>query len=344
MARKCSRYCTMTSKRKVIAGILTLSLFALLGRLFALEEQGPDPQQLLDAVHKVSDLSALGSYVLTARVVFSPGDPKRETIGKLTISRDHELSRVELEISGKDEVQIHRDHASYIVASQRMLLESGLIGFDRTWDPLRSEETHSREKLGKGHAETIDNNRAWCFEKTTAYMQFTSKEKLCVDPTRPVLLSRSVGTKSRKAFLDYARAGAVEYPQRVSISREYIVPIEVNDIKIAPVMLAEELFKPPENAIEVESCVNQRYPEAKSTPTPSFPARASKQLKQGKVILNAIVAKDGTVAMAWSLAPDEYGFSENAEHTVLTWQFKPATCDGRPIATEMKIEVEFRRF
>src|SRR5579859_3648128 len=98
----------MTNK-KVITGVLVM--LAVLGRYSsARDEQALDPQLLLDAVHKVSDLSPLGSYVLTARVVVSPGDSKRERAGTLTISRDRDLSRVELKIDGKDEVQIRRDH------------------------------------------------------------------------------------------------------------------------------------------------------------------------------------------------------------------------------------------
>ena len=74
--------------------------------------------------------------MLTARVVLNPGDSKKEQAGTLTISRDHDLSRDELKINGKDEVQIRRNHASHVVPSQTLLSASGLIGFDKNWDPL----------------------------------------------------------------------------------------------------------------------------------------------------------------------------------------------------------------
>ncbi|HXO38319.1 MAG TPA: hypothetical protein VN872_06760 [Candidatus Acidoferrum sp.] len=215
---------------------------ALVGRYsFAYDEQAPAPQQLIDAVHKVSDLSPLGSYVLTARVVVNPGDSKRERAGTLTISRDHDLSRVELNINGKDEVQIHRNHASYIVPIQTVLPASGLIGFDKSWDPLHRKETEGEDKykLGKAHAENIGEHGAWCFDKkTTTYMKFTSTEKLCFDATRPRLLRRSASTKSRTEFKDYTQVGTQEYPQKVSILREHRVPIEVTDIHIVPATLS----------------------------------------------------------------------------------------------------------
>jgi TonB family protein len=331
----------MTSKKNFL-WILPLCL----GLMASSAEKAPDPQQLLDAAHKASDLSPLGPYVLTARVIVSPGDSKREQAGTLTISRDHELSRVELKINGKDEVQIRRNHTSYIVPSQTLLPTSGLIGFDKSWDPSHQRETEigDKYKLGKVHAENIGERRAWCFDRKTAYMKFTLAEKLCFDATRPRLSRRGASTKNRTEFVDYTQMGEQEYPQKVSIIREHMAPVEVTDVRVVPATLSEELFKPPENAIEVESCANEQPPEPKQTPEPSYPARASAESKKGMVVLNVIVAKDGTVPMARSLTPDSYGFSESAEATVRTWQFKPATCDGRAIAMEMKVEVNFNRF
>lgn len=333
----------MTSKKNFL-WILPLCL----GLMSASADQAPDPQQLLDAAHKASDLSQLGSYVLTARVIVNPGDSKKEQAGTLTISRDHELSRVELKINGKNEVQIRRNHASYIVPSQTLLPTSGLIGFDKSWDPLHWRETGSGDKykLGKVHAENIGEHRAWCFDKKTTYMKFTSTEKLCFDSTRPRLSRKGASTKTRTEFMDYTQvgAGAQEYPQKVSMIREHMVPVEVTDIRIVSATLSGELFKPPENAIEVDSCANPQPPEPRHTPEPSYPERASAESKKGMVVLNVIVAKDGTVPMARSLTPDSYGFSESAEQTVRTWQFKPATCDGRAIAMEMNVEVNFNRF
>jgi TonB family protein len=334
----------MTSN-KMIVGVL--ALLAFMGWYSsARDEQTPDTQQLLNSVHKISDLTLLGPYVLTARIVINPGDNKREQAGTLVISRDHDLSRVELKIGGTDEVQIHRNHVSYIVPSQSLLPESGLTNFDKTWDPSRSGEIEiaDKYKLGKAHAESIGENRAWCFDKKTEHMKSTLTEKLCIDASRPVLLRRSVSTTSREEFMDYAQVGTQQHPQKVSILRGRMAHIEVTDIHIATAVLSEELFKPPEDAIEVESCANERAPEPIHTPEPSFPERASKDSKRGMVVLDVIVAKDGTIALARSVTPDDYGFSQSAERTVRTWRFKPAVCSGHPVATEMNVEVFFDRF
>ena len=335
-------FCSYKNVWKVVLGLAVLWYVVLVS---AFAQQTPDSQQLFDAVHKASDLSQLGPYVLTARVVVNPGDNKREQVGTLTISRDHDLFRDELKINGKDEVQIRRNRASYIVPSQTLLAASGLIDFDRSWDPLylKRMENDAKYKLSKAHAKNIGEHHTWCFDKKTAYIKFTSTEKLCFDTPRPVLLRRSFG-KSWKEFTDYTQSGAQQYPQKVTIARERMVPIEVTDIHVAPATLSAELFKPPESAIEVESCPNVLPPQPKRTPEPSFPARASAESRHGTVVLVVIVAKDGTVAMARSITPDDYGFSESAEWTVLTWHFKPATCDGRAIAMEMNVEVNFNRF
>ena len=323
---------------------VTFTFLFLLLAACAFADDKPSAQELLDAAHRTADLSSLGSYVVTARVVVNAGDSRKERVGNLTISRDHDLSRIELNMDGTDEVQIQRDQLRYIVPSRRLLRASGLVHFDESWDPLSSGVTESYDKysLGKAHSETVGQQLAWCFDMTTTYMQFRSKEKLCIDATRRVLLLRSEHANRWSKFMDYAEMGVQRYPQRVSIVREHMAPFEVTDIHVAPASLPAELFEPPGNAIEVETCANQRPAEAKKTPEPVFPARGSADRQNAMVVLDVIVAKDGTVAFAKSLTPDESGFSESAERTVRTWQFKPATCNGRAIATEMEVEVSFR--
>src|SRR6185503_11144066 len=89
-------FCSYKNVWKVVLGLAVLWYVVLVS---AFAQQTPDSQQLVDAVHKASDLSQLGPYVLTARVVVNPGDNKREQVGTLTISRDHDLSRDELKIN-----------------------------------------------------------------------------------------------------------------------------------------------------------------------------------------------------------------------------------------------------
>jgi hypothetical protein len=50
----------------------------------------------------------------------------------------------------------------------------------------------------------------------------------------------------------------------------------------------------------------------------------------------------GLLCTIQPLTMDDYGFSQNAVKTVKTWQFQPATCNGRAVAAEMTIEVDFR--
>jgi hypothetical protein len=58
-------------------------------------QQPAIPEQLLESVHKNVDLSAAGSYTLTATVVGNPDDPKKQQTGQLRIDCG-ERYRVEL--------------------------------------------------------------------------------------------------------------------------------------------------------------------------------------------------------------------------------------------------------
>jgi hypothetical protein len=75
----------MTSKIKLLVLLLLCP-----GLISASAEKAPSPQQLLDAVHKATDLSSVGPYILQAALIVNPNDLKTERRGTLTIVRDHD--------------------------------------------------------------------------------------------------------------------------------------------------------------------------------------------------------------------------------------------------------------
>ena len=85
-------------------------------------------------------------------------------------------------------------------------------------------------------------------------------------------------------------------------------------------------------------------PVAIYSPEPSFSDEARKQKVQGIVMLMLVVGKDGRpydIHVRQSLG---MGLDEQAIETVKTWRFRPATLDGRPVDTEIAVEVNFRLY
>jgi protein TonB len=76
---------------------------------------------------------------------------------------------------------------------------------------------------------------------------------------------------------------------------------------------------------------------------PKYPEIARKAKIQGKVILQAIVRKDGTVGDIQVLQSPgaKFGFDEMAMAAVKTWRYKPGLQNGKPVDVYFTVVVEF---
>jgi TonB family protein len=87
-----------------------------------------------------------------------------------------------------------------------------------------------------------------------------------------------------------------------------------------------------------------KAPRPLHTPEPKYSKSARKQKIEGVVTLSVIVGVDGKahdVKVVKSLEPT---LDANAIEAVKTWKFAPATKDGRPVAVEMRLEVDFKLY
>jgi TonB family protein len=87
-----------------------------------------------------------------------------------------------------------------------------------------------------------------------------------------------------------------------------------------------------------------KAPKPKFTPEPAFSDLAKYEDYQGIVIVNVIVGSDGTIQRIRLVRPLGMGLDENAQSTLHTWRFQPATRNGQPVAVEMNIEIAFNSF
>jgi periplasmic protein TonB len=85
-------------------------------------------------------------------------------------------------------------------------------------------------------------------------------------------------------------------------------------------------------------------PQVIYNPDPGFSDEARKSKTQGVVGLLLVVGKDGrtyNIRVRQSLG---MGLDEKAIEAVKTWRFKPATLNGRSVATQIAIEVDFHLY
>jgi TonB family protein len=83
-------------------------------------------------------------------------------------------------------------------------------------------------------------------------------------------------------------------------------------------------------------------PRAVRNDNPIYPEKARKARTEGTVILDLIVAKDGTPHDVHALQGPSDELNQAAIKAVSQWKFSPATYQGESVEVEIKVEVNFR--
>jgi TonB family protein len=85
-------------------------------------------------------------------------------------------------------------------------------------------------------------------------------------------------------------------------------------------------------------------PRAIATPDPEYSEEARKAKYQGTCVLWLIVGPDGRprdIRVARQLG---MGLDQKAIEAVKQWKFEPAMKDGKPVAVQINVEVNFRLY
>lgn len=78
-----------------------------------------------------------------------------------------------------------------------------------------------------------------------------------------------------------------------------------------------------------------------SSKTPVYPPEALSQHKEGTVVLDALIAKDGSVKRM-DVVEGSPGFTRSALNAVSWWRYKPTHARGEPAETQARITVNYR--
>jgi periplasmic protein TonB len=85
-------------------------------------------------------------------------------------------------------------------------------------------------------------------------------------------------------------------------------------------------------------------PRALDTPDPEYSEEARKAKYQGVVVLWLVVGPDGKPRDIKVSRPLGMGLDQKAIEAVQRWRFEPAMKDGRPVAVQINVEVNFRLY
>ena len=85
-----------------------------------------------------------------------------------------------------------------------------------------------------------------------------------------------------------------------------------------------------------------KAPVVISTPSAEYSREARKKQIEGTVMLSLVVSKEGLPTDVQVVNGLGYGLDEKAVDAARQYRFQPATKDGKPVAVQIKIEVNFR--
>jgi TonB family protein len=83
-------------------------------------------------------------------------------------------------------------------------------------------------------------------------------------------------------------------------------------------------------------------PKARYSPQAEYTDKARKQKINGLVVLTMVVTEEGKVRDVRVTKSLDRGLDKQAITAVSTWKFEPGTKDGKPVAVQLSVEVDFR--
>jgi TonB family protein len=85
-------------------------------------------------------------------------------------------------------------------------------------------------------------------------------------------------------------------------------------------------------------------PRALDAPDPEYSEEARKAKYQGVVVLWMVVDPNGSPREVRVTRKLGMGLDEKAIEAVRKWKFEPAKKDGKPVAVQISVEVNFRLY
>jgi Gram-negative bacterial TonB protein C-terminal len=323
------------NNRNLLATLLGAAWLAFAPQLQA---QDADARTLMRSAHDVSGLVEAMPYQFQGNVVFNPGPG--EVKGQITIYRDKDRSRVELQMGSYRESRVVLGNKLYIVRSTAFPAPgmSRLTDTDRTWDRLTQDGDAA---LGGLSHKKVLNTPADCFE-----VKGEQHHRLCYDASRKLLLENQDEVRSIQ-FSDYQPLADVHqfYPRKIVVLAELErseKPIfVVQDIAVQKAQLPSSAFAVPEHPLELETCENMQPAKLLESPRARFPRSVMERNSQAQgVYAYGIADKDGHLQNIKVLTGDAE-VQEVVVDALKQWRYTPATCGGNPVASEQEMQIPF---
>ena len=134
----------------------------------------PALPEMIARANALTDLSAIGPYELHARIAVNPGS-KQEQLGELTIYRDQNRSRLEVQLGDFHQVEVISEGTRYVSRSRPYPL-AGLDVLNGVEDAVQLHNEFPREKFKK-HFRKGAGAPASCFGRSRRFGNARSRQR-----------------------------------------------------------------------------------------------------------------------------------------------------------------------
>jgi len=196
--------------------------------------------------------------------------------------------------------------------------------------------------------QTVEGVQARCVELKDNGI---GKETLCIDAQSGVLLLKKTPTLWMGKKLEYSCqygqyqefAGRM-YPRHIQCGEDGHPAIDVRVVELFGEPSPDSaLFVPPIDAKELANCPGGvQAPKALQTPDPEYPKNEPQPISPVAIWL--VVGVNGKPRDLKVVRSVGKAFDDRALAAVSQWVFKPAMCEGDPVAVEVNVEVAFRKW
>ncbi len=330
-----------STRLTAVCAILVASL------AFAGKKEQEERRALLDRAMKLSDIRAASAppFRLRARIkLMNESSTTEGTYTETWLSRGQ--WRRELVLGDQSKTEVANGQSRWTLNSISPYLTSiGEIGFPMEKFGFEASEFWKADKIVDREIRSID---ARCIE--TKVDARGSRSALCFAKDKGTLVAKAVPHEVRDKIVegtceygDYEEFGGKIFPRQI-LCFDALKPVfEETVTELSGVPSPDEaLFAPLPGGTESANCQGvARPPVATYFPDPALPRR---ETPKNPVDIELVVEANGKSRDLKVVRSVDEAFDRAAVEAVRKWRFKPASCDGVPIATQISVSVEFRAY
>jgi TonB family protein len=169
----------------------------------------------------------------------------------------------------------------------------------------------------------------------------------CFDKKSGVLIEKASPEMRPHNLIEYScyydtfkKLGSFLFPGHLSCFQDRHRSVDVKVVELSLDQSPDhDLFTAPPGSIELANCSTKEIPPVTiSAPQPSFPFGTTENTEVTLGLLIDIKGHPQTVTVTRSGGKQ---FDKVAVNTVRRWRFKPATCNGEPVPTQIAVEMNF---